>query len=156
MAKRTKRSRPSGSAGFTMIELMIVLAIIGLIVVMALPRLSKAPGRAKMTDAVGSLAAISAQVEAKCAVYALSVPAAINMQQFVASYPSGYLPPTYNTTPSCTAYNIVYAPSVAGSLPTICIQRQLNGSFQYGAVMTGVTGYTTDDITANIQSATCM
>jgi general secretion pathway protein G len=58
------RLRPRGETGFTLVELLIVVAIVGLIAAIAVPNLLNALDRGKQKRTMGDIRAIASAIEA--------------------------------------------------------------------------------------------
>ncbi len=85
-----KRTLRAVQKGFTLIELMIVVAIIGILAAIALPAYSDYTKRAKVSEVI--LAASSARTtiaEVVAASNATTMPAAVDIQTSVSKYVSG-------------------------------------------------------------------
>ncbi|MFO8046335.1 MAG: prepilin-type N-terminal cleavage/methylation domain-containing protein, partial [Halomonas sp.] len=70
MTPPSTRRRPQGptgstrrSAGFTLIELMIAVAVIGILAAIAIPRYQSYVEKARRTDAMSALTTIAGQLE---------------------------------------------------------------------------------------------
>lgn len=133
-----KHDKRLDSAGFTLMELMIVLAIIAMLAVFALPKLTKNIGKTKITDAVSMGGAIANQVEAICAAKE-TVP---NISDISSDHPQGYGNATLSGT--CADFKVKFVPSTSNSLPTICIFKEASGSIRYNWTLGG--GFTDTDV----------
>lgn len=127
------------SAGFTLVEMLVVLGIIAMIVAFAMPRMAKSIGKTNITNAVQALKAASAQYESLCATKGAYPTKA---DQVMPDVPSGYSTPTFGTA-TCADGAAIKLTATA-SLPDLCIGKT-GGAWIYGNG-TLPSGYTVDDI----------
>lgn len=101
--------------GFTLLELMIVVAIIGILAAIAYPNYQKYVVRANRVDAMGELQNIARQIEAKKLTAGRQGYKAINIDSFDGQYPkSGNA--LYNVDASITDGNwVLTATPITGS-----------------------------------------
>ncbi|MBI4424888.1 MAG: prepilin-type N-terminal cleavage/methylation domain-containing protein [Elusimicrobia bacterium] len=119
-------------AGFTIMELMIVLAIIAMIAAFALPKFGKSVGKTNITNAFQTLASLSGQVEAVCASKN-SAPTADQVNALIDGAPNGYSAATVSG--GCSDFKISFAAATAKELPTLCAYRDSGQwKFDYGLV----------------------
>lgn len=116
------------NAGFTLIEMLVVLGIIAIIVSFALPKFLKSIGKAKVTDAIQALASASAQAESICAT---KNTAPSSVDNLFGEKPANF---TASMTGTCSTLQI----KLAGTDPnvTLCIKRDGTGSWKYGSILT--------------------
>ncbi|MFC1679109.1 type II secretion system protein [Elusimicrobiota bacterium] len=140
------RKRGSGEAGFTLVELTVVLAIIALMVAFSLPKLMKAVDKAKMTDAITLLGTVGSQVLARCTVegddwdglnYAY-------VQTLVADRPTGYSGRGMSyVRGGCPAFKLRLTRDYGSGLPNLCVSR-VGDALRYAYSSTA--GWTAGDI----------
>ncbi|MFC1679110.1 type II secretion system protein [Elusimicrobiota bacterium] len=143
------RNRRRSEAGFTLMELMVVLAIIALIVAFSMPKIMKAVDKTKITDGVTLLSAVGSQTLAQCAIKGASW-TGINtafVQGLVADMPNGYsaqgLAQLTRHSGTCPNFTLRLAPDNGSGLPYLCIRR-VGDSLRYA--WSGGTGWVSDDI----------
>ena len=136
-----KRTR---SAGFSLIEMMVVVSVMATFAAFALPAYQRATARAKMFDAITALAAVGGRAEAACA----------DTNVFPASLagfgpaPVAYRPVALQGAATCDSFVLVAVPDDAHSeLPKLCVRNSFM-KLTFGANLGGA--YTAADIPGEI------
>ena len=110
-----KTTQPIGSGGFTLVEIMIVVAIIGLLAAIAIPNFVRARSRSQATACISNLRQIDNTVQQLAIEKGLSV-------GDVVVYPDDLLPfikvNSAGTLPQCPA-NGTYTLSPVGAIPQV-------------------------------------
>ena len=133
---RKRVIRRGDQRGFTLIDMLFVIALIGLLSSMAIPSLSRARGRAQSTSAVGALrvinsAQLSFAITCGLGFYSPDLP---TLGTPPPGSPDGFLPPEMTTAATVmkSGYSFSIGATPMGGAPASC-----NGA---GAGQTGV-GY---------------
>lgn len=120
------------SSGFTMIELMVVLAIMAIITVVAFPSYQQSMRKTRRADAVSAALAVQVAQErfrANCPLYAQNLGTANNCATSTADAPSeseqGFYDLTIAATPTGNAYTIVATAKGAQAADTGCTTMQI-------------------------------
>ena len=106
-SKRIKRSQPRNPAGFTLVEIMIVVAIIGLLAAMAVPGLQRSRMRAQGNRIINDARQADGAIDQWALEYGQLTGAAVNTPQ-AALYLKG-------TWPTNDVLNNRYSYTVIGS-----------------------------------------
>lgn len=138
------RKRKFRTGGFTLIEMLVVLGIIAIIVSFALPKFMKSIGKAKVTDALQSLASASAQAESICATGSFDAATGAPSTAIFGETPGGYAAGTVTGKCTGTTALVLTIASASGDLPKLCFKRVATGNWMYGASY--VTGWTREDV----------
>jgi len=131
--------RKMGKKGFTLMELMVVLALIAMIAAFAQPKYVRAMGKAKLTDAANVLKIVAANVEASCAVNGTKPTSVENY----ATTPMGFKNPT--ASGECSAFQIDIIPATDDEFPKLCIKRVSESTFRYSWIL-GKSTYKDEDM----------
>ena len=120
--KTTKASR---KAGFTLVEIMIVVAIIGLLAAIAIPNFIKARATSQQNACINNLR----QIDGAISLWALETSQATGASVASAQTVSAYIKlNAANSVPGCPAKGS-YATSTVGSVPQVsCSLSTLTGS----------------------------
>ena len=96
--------------GFTLVEIMIVVAIIGLLAAIAIPNFVKARSRAQQNACIANLK----QIEGATQVWAVDTGQADTATPTTANLTPNYL----KTWPTCPGGGAAYAPAAVSARPT--------------------------------------
>lgn len=121
MPHNRRRTR-SAQKGFTLMELMVVIAIIALIATFSVPKLTRSVDRTKSVDAINAAYSIASQVLATCATKTLATAlnSTVVRQSYESRPPNGYQNVTVSGGATCSRYSVIYPPEVGNNvLPTI-------------------------------------
>lgn len=110
---KTAESPPR--AGFTLVEIMIVVAIIGLLAAIAIPSFVRARARSQATACINNMRQLDAAIQQLAMAKGLSAGATIN-------YPNDLTPyiklNTNGSLPPCPASG-TYTPQLIGNIPSV-------------------------------------
>ena len=120
-----KTNKTSRKAGFTLVEIMIVVAIIGLLAAIAIPNFIKARATSQQNACINNLR----QIDGAISLWALETSQATGASVASAQTVSAYIKlNAANSVPGCPAKGS-YATSTVGSVPQVsCSLSTLTGS----------------------------
>ncbi len=130
--------RAASSAGFTLLEIMVVLLLIGLIAAFVVPKIGKVTTKAKITDAINVLGSVASQVQAVCATKEAFPTADIAT---FSDNPNGFTL-NWGSQKDCGDFTIVA--TAVGTPLSLTAEAGINRSISYAASLPD--GWSCDDI----------
>ena len=110
LARKLLKTKSKKQNGFTLVELMVVIVIVGILSAVALPQLNAAQDRAK--DSVARQEAVSAGKE--CSIFKLAGGDEPDGSQYGAVAISGNCGTVVSTSPTGTTYTVTLTDGIPG------------------------------------------